>query len=59
MFVNREKSVSIRLRAVGLAVLVGAIGGKSKIRFEVDFGNGLEYTDNSVIAIDTAVALIP
>ena len=42
-----------------LEVLVGAIGGKSKIRFEVDFGNGLEYTDNSVIAIDTAVALIP
>lgn len=41
-----------------LEVLVGAIGGKSKIRFLVDFGSGLEYTDHGVIAIDTAVKLI-
>jgi hypothetical protein len=26
MFVNREKSMSIRLRAIGLAALVGAVG---------------------------------
>lgn len=40
-------------------ILVGGVGGKSKIRYLVDFGYGQEYTDHGVIAIDTAVKLIP
>ncbi|MEF8755947.1 MAG: N4-gp56 family major capsid protein [Accumulibacter sp.] len=42
-----------------LEVLVGGIGGKSKIRYLMDFGSGMEYTDHGVIAIDTAVRLVP
>jgi len=41
-----------------LEVLVGMINGMSKIRFLVDFGaDGSQYTDNGVIAIDTAVRI--
>ena len=40
-----------------LEVSVAAIGGRSKIRFEMDFGNGKQITDFGVIAIDTAVKL--
>jgi len=42
-----------------LEVLIGGIGGKSKIRYLMDFGTGMEYTDHGVIAIDTAVKLVP
>jgi len=39
-------------------VLVGKIGGTSKIRFDVDYGDGgVQPTDHGVIAIDTAVKL--
>ena len=38
-----------------LEVLVGAINGRSKIRFLVDHGDAQQYTDYGVIAIDTAV----
>jgi len=40
-----------------LEILVGMIGGKSKIRFEIDHGPRREPTDFGVIAIDTAVKL--
>jgi hypothetical protein len=41
-----------------LEVLVGKIGGYSKIRFDIDFGDdGVQPTDHGVIAIDTAVKL--
>ena len=41
-----------------LEVLVGKIGGYSKIRFDLDFGDaGIQPTDHGVIAIDTAVKL--
>ena len=40
-----------------LEVLVGAINGRSKIRFLVDHGDAQQYTDYGVIAIDTAVRL--
>lgn len=40
-------------------VLIGGVGGKSKIRYLIDFGYGQEYTDHGVIAIDTAVKLVP
>lgn len=41
-----------------LEVLVGMIGGKSKFRFEVDYGvNNTQETDHGVIAIDTAVRI--
>lgn len=41
-----------------LEVLIGAIGGKSKVRFNISDGNGnMEPTDHGVIAIDTAVKL--
>lgn len=42
-----------------LEVCIGAIGGKSKIRFQIDFGYGYEYTDYGVMAIDTVVKIIP
>ena len=42
-----------------LEVLIGGIGGKSKIRYLMDFGTSMEYTDHGVIAIDTAVKLVP
>lgn len=39
-------------------LLLGAIRGVSKIRFEVDTGEGNEITDYGVTAIDTAVPII-
>ena len=42
-----------------LEICIGAIGGRSKIRYQMDFGYGLEYTDLGAIAIDTAVKLVP
>lgn len=42
-----------------LEVLIGGVGGKSKIRYLMDFGTGMEYTDHGVICIDTAVKLVP
>lgn len=41
-----------------LEILAGMVGGKSKVRFNVDHGAGVEATDFGVIAIDTAVRLI-
>jgi N4-gp56 family major capsid protein len=40
-----------------LEVLIGMMSGKSKVRFEIDFGDQKQFTDNGVIAIDTAVKL--
>jgi len=40
-----------------LELLVGAINGRSKIRFAIDHGDSTQPTDYGVIAIDTAVAL--
>jgi N4-gp56 family major capsid protein len=40
-----------------LEVLVGAINGRSKVRFLIDHGDEQQYTDYGVIAIDTAVKL--
>ncbi|MDP9895374.1 N4-gp56 family major capsid protein [Variovorax boronicumulans] len=40
-----------------LEILIGTVGGKSKIRFDVNQGDSLQPTDNGVIAIDTAVPL--
>lgn len=42
-----------------IEVLIGGVGGKSKIRYLMDFGTGMEYTDHGVICIDTAVKLVP
>ena len=39
-------------------LLIGAIRGVSKIRFEVDTGEGKEITDYSVTVVDTAVPII-
>jgi N4-gp56 family major capsid protein len=39
-------------------LLIGAIRGVSKIRYEVDTGAGKEFTDYGTIAIDTAVPII-
>ncbi len=39
-------------------LLIGAIRGVSKIRFEVDTGNGKEFTDYGAVVIDTAVPII-
>jgi len=36
-------------------LLVGAIRGVSKIRFDVDTGNGQEFTDYGITVVDTAV----
>ena len=38
-------------------VLIGMIGGKSKIRFNIDHGTGDEATDFGVMCIDTAVKI--
>jgi N4-gp56 family major capsid protein len=38
-------------------LLVGAIRAASKIRFNVNTGNGMEYTDHGIIAIDSAVPI--
>lgn len=40
-----------------LELLVGAINGRSKVRFSIDHGDASQPTDYGVIAIDTAVAL--
>ncbi len=40
-----------------LELLLGAINGRSKIRFEIDHGDSKQFTDHGVIAIDTAVKL--
>ena len=40
-----------------LELLVGAINGRSKIRFEIDHGDTKQFTDYGVMAIDTAVKL--
>lgn len=40
-----------------LEILLGAINGRSKIRFEIDHGDSKQFTDHGVIAIDTAVRL--
>lgn len=41
-----------------LELLVGAINGRSKIRFEIDHGTaGSQFTDYGVMAIDTAVKI--
>jgi len=40
-----------------LEVLIGSVGGKSKVRFDVNYGDSYQPTDNGVIAIDTAVAI--
>ena len=41
-----------------LELLIGAIRGVSKIRFNVDTGDRMEFTDYGAIAIDTAVPII-
>ena len=41
-----------------LEISVGMINGKSKVRFNIDHGSGMEATDFGVIAIDTAVRLV-
>ena len=38
-------------------VLIGAIRGVSKIRFDVDTGAGREFTDYGVTVVDTAVPI--
>jgi len=40
-----------------LEILVGAINGRSKIRFEIDHGDSKQFTDYGVMAIDTAVRI--
>lgn len=40
-----------------LEILLGAINGRSKVRFLIDHGTEEQYTDHGVICIDTAVAL--
>ena len=39
-------------------LLVGMIRGVSKIRFDMDYGNGNQFTDYGVTCIDTAVPII-
>ena len=39
-------------------LLIGAIRGVSKIRYEIDYGDSKQWTDYGVIAIDTAVPII-
>lgn len=40
-----------------LEILLGAINGRSKIRFLIDHGDASQYTDYGVMCIDTAVKL--
>jgi N4-gp56 family major capsid protein len=40
-----------------LEVLIGKIGGKSKVRFKIDHGTEEQYTDYGVMAIDTVVKI--
>lgn len=37
-------------------LLIGAIRGVSKIRFDIDTGNGHEFTDYGITVVDTAVS---
>lgn len=39
-------------------VLIGTVRGCSKIRYEIDHGDGKQYTDYGVTAIDTVVPII-
>ena len=39
-------------------LLLGAIRGVSKIRYEIDHGNGKQITDYGATVIDTAVPII-
>jgi len=41
-----------------LELLIGAIRGVSKVRFEVDTGSGKQLTDYGVTVVDTAVPII-
>ena len=41
-----------------IELLIGAIRGVSKIRFEVNTGSGKEFTDYGVTVVDTAVPTI-
>ena len=36
---------------------MGAINGRSKIRFDIDHGDSKQFTDYGVTVIDTAVKL--
>lgn len=38
-------------------LLIGAIRAASKVRWEVDTGQGMEFTDHGVTVVDTAIAL--
>lgn len=40
-----------------LELLIGAINGRSKVRFEIDHGDAKQITDYGVMVFDTAVAL--
>lgn len=40
-----------------LELLVGAVNGRSKVRFDVNYGTNTQPTDYGVIAIDTVVAI--
>ncbi|GER16685.1 N4-gp56 family major capsid protein [Variovorax boronicumulans] len=40
-----------------LEVLIGMMAGKSKIRFEIDYGETKQFTDQGIMVIDTAVAI--
>src|SRR5690606_14590240 len=41
-----------------IELLLGAIRGVSKIRFAIEHGDGVQFTDYGVTAIDTAVPII-
>ena len=41
-----------------MELLLGAIRGVSKIRYEIDHGHGKQITDYGAVAIDTAVPII-
>ena len=41
-----------------MELLLGAIRGVSKIRFAIDTGKGVHFTDYGVTAIDTAVPIL-
>ena len=41
-----------------MELLLGAIRGVSKIRYEIDHGNGKQITDYGATVIDTAVPII-
>lgn len=41
-----------------LEIAIGAILGMAKVRFEVDMGNAIEFTDHGVAVLDTVVPII-